>query len=123
MMNMKKNFIMIMFANIICLCINLITNFIIPKYVSIETYSLIKTYALYITYAGFFSLGYNDGMYLRYGGKKIKEISKEDIAVNFFNYIILIFLMAILVLFVGIALRNSVLIAFAFGMAVGNTLG
>lgn len=123
MMNMKKNFIMIMFANIICLCINLITNFIIPKYVSIETYSMIKTYALYITYAGFFSLGYNDGMYLRYGGKKIKEISKEDIAVNFFNYIILIFLMAILVLFVGIALRNSVLIAFAFGMAVGNILG
>lgn len=42
-----------MMANIICLIINLLTNFLVPKYVSIESYGMIKTYALYLTYAGF----------------------------------------------------------------------
>ena len=41
-----------------------------PEIEKIESYSYIKTYALYISYAGFFHLGYNDGMYLKYGGKK-----------------------------------------------------
>ena len=67
---MKKGLINVMMANIICLIINLLTNFLVPKYVSIESYGMIKTYALYLTYAGFFSMGYNDGMYLKYGGKK-----------------------------------------------------
>lgn len=45
-----------MFANIICLFINILTNFLLPKYLSINTYAQIKTYALLISYAGFFSL-------------------------------------------------------------------
>lgn len=46
--NMKKDIVYVMFANIINLLINLIANFMLPKYLSVESYAMIKTYVLYI---------------------------------------------------------------------------
>lgn len=120
---MKKGLLNVMIANIICLVINLLTNFLIPKFVSIEAYGMIKTYALYLTYAGFFSIGYNDGMYLRYGGKKLDNIDKKDFAYNFVNYLALMLMMLIVVLSVGLILNDSIIIAFSFGMFAYNILG
>ena len=120
---MRKGIINVMFANLISLLIGLITNFVLPKFLSVDAYSLVKTYALYITYAGFFSLGYNDGMYLKYGGKDINEINKIDLANNYINYILLILIMLFVVLVVGIFISDMVAIAFAFGMLSYNILG
>jgi O-antigen/teichoic acid export membrane protein len=120
---MKKGLLNVMIANIICLVINLLTNFLVPKFVSIDSYSMIKTYALYLNYAGFFSAGYNDGMYLQNGGKDLNTIKKKRLADNFFNYIILICLMLVLVLAGGIILNDTIIIAFAFGMFAYNILG
>ena len=112
-----------MIANIITLGIGVLTNFLLPKYLSFDSYAIVKTYALYLTYAGFFSLGYNDGMYLKYGGKDLKEIDEKGFGKNFLNYFVLILLMTILVLIFGIALGDSVIIAFAFGIFSYNILG
>lgn len=112
-----------MIANIITLIIGVLTNFLLPKYLSFDSYAIVKTYALYLTYAGFFSLGYNDGMYLKYGGKDFKEVDKESFGKNFFNYFILIILMTVLVLTVGIILGDNVVIALAFGLISYNILG
>ena len=120
---MKKGIIYIMIANIICLIFNLLTNFILPKYLSIDTYALIKTYALYITYAGFFSLGYNDGMYLKYGGKEISEINKKDLSDNYLNYLVLELIMLFFVAIVGTLTKSTIIIAFSLGMFSTNVLG
>ena len=120
---MKKGFIQIMIANIITLIIGVLTNFILPKYLSFDSYAIVKTYALYLTYAGFFSLGYNDGMYLKYGGKDLKDINEKDFGKNFLNYFILIIFMTILVLIVGIVFADNVIIAFSFGIFSYNILG
>ena len=120
---MKKGLINVMMANIICLIINLLTNFLVPKYVSIESYGMIKTYALYLTYAGFFSMGYNDGMYLKYGGKKLEDINKEGLANNFVNYIVLMLIMFVIVLLGGIIFDDFIIACFAFGMLSYNILG
>ncbi len=120
---MKKGLISVMMANVICLIINVLTNFLVPKYVSIESYSLIKTYTLYIGYAGFFSLGYNDGMYLKYGGKDLNSLNKKDLADNLINYIILISLILVITFTVGCVLNDIILIAFSFGMFSYNILG
>lgn len=53
---MRKGLLKVMIANLIGLVISVVTNFLIPKYVSVDSYSLIKTYALYLTYAGFLVL-------------------------------------------------------------------
>lgn len=120
---MKKGLIQILIANIFGLFISLLTSFLLPKYLSLEAYAAIKTYALYLTYAGFFSLGYNDGMYLKYGGKDLDKINSNDLFNNFTNYIVLILLMNALVLIVGILLKNSIVIAFSFGITSYNILG
>ena len=120
---MKKGFIQIMVANIVALIIGVLTNFLLPKYLSFDSYAIVKTYALYLTYAGFFSLGYNDGMYLKYGGKDLKEIDASGFGKNFLNYFVLIVSMTILVLITGIVLKDNVVIAFAFGVFSYNILG
>lgn len=120
---MKKGFIQIMFANVITLAIGVLTNFLLPKYLSYESYADVKTYALYLSYAGFFSLGYNDGMYLKYGGKKINEIDNKSFGNNFLNYFILIAVMSLLILITGLSMKDQVLIAFSFGTLSYNILG
>lgn len=80
--NLKTGMIQIFIANIFNLLFSLGTNFLLPKYLSVNSYSQIKTYQLYITYVALLHLGYNDGMYLKYGGKKIDEISKEELKIN-----------------------------------------
>ena len=112
-----------MIANIICLFVNILTNFILPKFLSIESYAEIKTYALYLTYAGFFSLGYNDGMYLKYGGKSLKDLDKSDLIDNINNYFFLILIMNICVLVIGIICKSFILCAFSFGLLTYNLLG
>ena len=120
---MKKGLLHILSANIISLVISLLTSFILPKFVSIESYAQIKEYALYIGYAGFFSLGYNDGMYLKYGGKKLSQIDTKDLANNFYNYTVLELMMSALILLSGVLLRNFIICAFAFGVFSNNMLG
>lgn len=120
---MKKSLIKLFFANIIYLVINLIINFIFPKYLSIEAYALIKTYTLYIGYAGIFSLGYNDGMYLKYGGKSEAEIEKKDLGNNISNYLILELIMCVLILTYGLIINNNIIKLFAVGMLASNVLG
>lgn len=76
---LQKGMISILIANIINLIFNLLTNFLLPKYLSVDSYSAIKTFQLYGMYIGVFSLGCADGMYLRYGGKDISEINEGEL--------------------------------------------
>ncbi len=119
---MKKGIIRVMFANIFCLILSVLTNFILPKYLPVDAYGMLKTYALYLSYAGFFHLGYCDGMYLKYGGKKLNAIDKNDLSTNYLNYLILNLMMMVCILVVNCFIKDKILFAFAFGMYFYNTL-
>ena len=82
-MNLKKGVMYVFIANVINLIISLFTGFVLPKYLSIETYSSIKLFQLYITYIGILHLGFSDGMYLKYGGKSVAEINKSEVLSEF----------------------------------------
>ena len=45
---LKKGIIRILLANILNMLFSMGTNFLLPKYVSVDTYAQIKTYQLYI---------------------------------------------------------------------------
>ena len=62
--SLKKGMIKVLMANVLTLMFSLLTNFILPKFLSVESYSEIKTFQLYITYIGVLHFGYEDGMYL-----------------------------------------------------------
>ncbi len=72
----------IFIANIFGTFFNVISNFFLPKYLSVEAYAGIKLYELYYTYIGIFHFGFIDGVYLEYGGKSFKSLSEEDIALK-----------------------------------------
>ena len=87
--NLKKGLLLVFLANVINLCISLINGFVLPKYLSVESYADIKTYHLYANYIGVLALGYADGLYLYYGGKKMSEVMASDINICRSNLIIL----------------------------------
>lgn len=120
---MKKGIFQIAIANIVSLTIGLITNFVLPAFLSIETYAHIKMYSFYISYAGIFTLGYCDGMYLRYGGRELSKISSEEISSDFGNNIFLLLIAGILVLSFGLYQKNIVLCFFSVGLVFYDLLG
>lgn len=109
---LSRGIVSVLIANIINLGFNLLTNFLLPKFLSIESYADIKTFQLYVTYAGFLHLGYIDGMYLRYGGKEISSIDKKELSQDISTLrVFQIFVTAIL-LVLGLILDDFMVIAF-----------
>ena len=45
--NLKKGIMLVFIANLLNLVISLVNGFILPKYLSVESYADIKTYQLY----------------------------------------------------------------------------
>lgn len=80
--SLKKGMLIVLLANIVNLSISLLRGFLFPRYLSINTYAEIKTYQLYLSYLGVGSLGFVDGMYLKYGGIKVDEIDPYDFNTN-----------------------------------------
>lgn len=112
-----------MIANIINMVIGIGSSFLLPKFLSVNSYAMIKTYTLYITYASIFCFGYNEGMYLKYGGIGINKINKKDLNANFFNFSILEILTTIIIFSVGVIFDNYIIKAFAFGKFAFNIMG
>lgn len=109
-MSIKKGIVYVFIANVINLIISLFTGFVLPKILSIETYSSIKLFQLYITYIGIVSLGFADGMYLRIGGKNLENINKEEVQQEFKTFKIFQLLVTILAIIVSIILKNEMLL-------------
>lgn len=107
---LASGIINIFIANVINLVFNFLTNLILPKYLSVESYASIKTYQLYITYVGVLHFGYNDGMYLKYGGKEIDRINIDDLMVNLSTLRIFQFFMCIICVAISLIFRDGVLL-------------
>lgn len=70
----KKNIVWVLVTNCMILAVGIISAFFLPKYVSVATYAQYKTYTLYVSYLGCFHLGFNNGIYLKYGNLDYKDI-------------------------------------------------
>ena len=66
----KIGFALIMQA-LMLLC-SLVTSLVVPKYMGTTQYGYWQIYYFYLNYINFVTLGYNDGLVLKYGGKKRK---------------------------------------------------
>lgn len=107
---LKKGIFYIFIANIINLIISLFTGFVLPKYLSIETYANIKLFQLYVTYIGIVSLGFADGMYLRHGGKNLENLNKKEVLVEFKTYKIFQIIVSIIAIIISACLKNEILL-------------
>lgn len=103
--NIKKGIVLVFAANLISLVIGLVNGFVLPKYLSVDTYAGIKTYQLYAGYIGVLALGYSDGIYLKYGGKQISSIPNKEISISRGN--LLVFQTVMMLIFAGIGILSK----------------
>lgn len=108
--SIKKGVLMVLIANIVNMLFSVISNFILPKYLSIESYGYYKVYMLYIGYLGLVHFGFADGIYLRYGGKEFSSVdtlrlSKESATLRNSQV-----LLTIIMLLGAVYMRNPLMI-------------
>lgn len=120
---MKKGLVKILLANIISLIINILNSFLLPKYLSVDTYAILKTYTLYIGYAGFLSLGFADGMYLKYGGKEFDNIDFFELGTSLRSYALLEVVICSVIAIIAICFNSMVIFAVAIGSFFLNIIG
>lgn len=114
--SIKKGLLYILIANLINLGFNLITNFVLPKELSVESYATIKTFQLYVSYTGLFHFGFVDGMYLKYGGKNVQDIRGEDLRTNLSTLRFFEIAVTIICAFIAVVLKQEVLVFFALSI-------
>lgn len=59
--------------------ISALSTLVIPRFIGITEYGYWQLYMFYVSYVGIFHLGWNDGIYLRYGGKQYDSLDKETL--------------------------------------------
>lgn len=115
-MKIKEAIIKVFSANFLQLIAGIIVGFATPVVLSIEGYANLKTYMLYISYIGFFHFGFIDGLYIKYGGKDIKEIDNRILKGEHNFLIIFELFVAILVFLISFILKSNVLLLFAISI-------
>lgn len=109
-MSLKKGIFYVFLANSINLMISLITGFVLPKFLSIETYSDIKLFQLYITYIGILHFGFVDGMYLQYGGKDYQVLDASEMKNEFKTFKVFQFVIMLFAIVISVFLKNKILL-------------
>lgn len=72
-----RNFSYTLTSNLISLFSSVLLVLIVPKIIGVQEYGYWQLYLFYTTYVGFLHFGWNDGIYLRYGGEKYKNLDKK----------------------------------------------
>jgi len=93
------------FSQMLVLILGVVKSFVLPKILSIPDYGYWQVYVLYSTYVGMLCLGYNDGIYLKYGKNQYDELPANVLRSSNRYYILM------LVFFTVIATGLSLLVA------------
>jgi O-antigen/teichoic acid export membrane protein len=64
-------------SNLISLAVSVLVILVVPKLIGVEEYGYWQLYLFYIAYVGFLHFGWNDGIYLRYGGAEYENLDKD----------------------------------------------
>ena len=88
-----KNFSYTLSSNLLSLVISTLVVLIIPKLIGVEEYGYWQLYIFYTSYIGFLHFGWNDGIYLRYGGKEYDSLDKK----KFFSQYYMLFTSQLLI--------------------------
>lgn len=104
--NLIKNISYTLTSNLISMVISAVIILIIPKLIGVEEYGYWQLYLFYSSYVGFLQFGWNDGIYLRYGGKEYKDLDKQ----LFFSQFCMLVLLQLIILIIICMFSNIFLI-------------
>lgn len=70
----KKNLMAAFLAQGVSLMMSVLMSLVVPKFLGVTEYSYWQLFIFYVGYVGFFHFGFNDGLYLRLGGKEYNSL-------------------------------------------------
>lgn len=119
---LQKGIIVILISNLINVFFSFATNFLLPKYLSIDSYAFIKTFQLYISYVGLLHFGYIDGMYLNYGGKNLKDEIDDKLLKNISTMRNFQLMIAMIFLIIAICIKDIIFLIFVLSIMPQNMI-
>ena len=125
-MSFIKNMSYTISSNLISLIISTLVVLIVPKLIGIEEYGYWQLYIFYTSYVGFLHFGWNDGIYLRFGGEEYKNLDKRLFYSQFIELLGSQLIIAILIwlgsfVLVGDINRGFIIQMVAIAMVLVNT--
>lgn len=75
-------------VNIFSMIVTAVVTLIVPRYIANIDYGLWQLFVFYQGYLGFFHFGWNDGIYLRYGGCDYRTLDKKSFFSQFYTQIL-----------------------------------
>lgn len=66
-------------TNIVNFGTSFLINFMLPLILSVADYGNYRQYILYMSFTYIFNVGFNDGIYIKYGGKEDDELNKKEV--------------------------------------------
>jgi len=115
-MSFKKSLAKVFSVNLLQLISSLIVGFFVPAVLSIEGYASLKTYTLYMSYIGLLHLGFIDGLYIKYGGKKYEEIDKGTLKSEHIFLVVFQFIISIIFFIVSLLTKNIIIFLFSISI-------
>ncbi|EOT2959483.1 lipopolysaccharide biosynthesis protein [Clostridium perfringens] len=122
-MSLKKSIFKIFSANFLTMISGIIISFLVPAIISVEMYSYIKTYAFYVSYISFFSLGFVDGMYIKYGGVKLEDIDKGELKFEHFIYVLIQLIFTFFIVIFSLIESNFIIFLMGISIIPMNIVG
>lgn len=120
-----KNMSYTISSNLISLIVSTLVVLVVPKLIGVTEYGYWQLYLFYTSYVGFLHFGWNDGIYLRYGGENYRNLNKklfysQYISILFFQLIIGSFLFLIVNIFGQDPNRIFIFRMIAFSLVIIN---
>ena len=109
-------------AQSLVLIISVLRALILPKFLPVDGFGYWEIYLFYTSYAGIFCLGYNDGIYLKYGECNVEQLPMESIRSANRLFGALLSMVALLVVIVLSSVIHDSQSFFPLCFAAGNIL-
>lgn len=74
-----SNFKFVFSGQVLLILLNIIKSMVVPFFLTVQDYGYWQLYLFYTAYVGIFSLGFNDGIYLRYGSYAYEELPHKKL--------------------------------------------
>lgn len=116
-----KNVIYSIFAQGISFVLSIVTGFVLPKAMGITQYGYWQVYLFYAGYVMLFCLGYNDGLYLRYGNLDYDQLPFKKLRSSMRIFIVMISIMTCILFVLSFREHDSNKV-FAFSMTSLNLI-
>lgn len=94
--SLKKNVSIVFGAQMLVLIISILRAFVLPKFLPVDGFGYWEVYWFYTTYVGVLCLGYNDGIYLKYGECNLEHLPMEQLRSGNRLFVLFLSLMTIL---------------------------